>query len=240
ELQANGGRMDLLPAGALQNVPPKAVDGLYGYADRIAKSNDQTSEWLYAKLAGNPQALGSMSDDQFFALRKELSEADFKHFSKERAKAQGKSDEAGASKAGDLNSSAIKTGLDQRMRVLGVDPTPKDGSNDAGRVGAIRQYVDQYFYAAQKDAGKKFSDAEVNAHLDAMFAKNQTIKGWFSDSSKPMLTMKAGDIPGVDRDNLRSAMESAGISDPTDAQMLGAYWNLQTLRDKAKQGQVQR
>lgn len=230
ELQTNGGRVDLLPLAMRSRIPPKELDNLYQYASRIAKGDDRTSEWLYAKLSSSPQQLGAMSDDQFYALRKELSEADFKHFAQERAKAQGKT-MPDAKAAGDLNSQGIKSALDQRLRVLGVDPTPKDdGGKDAARVGAIRQFVDQYFYAAQREAGKKFTDAEVSAHLDGLFAKNVTFKGFFSDSSGPMLTMKASDIPGVDKDNLKAAMKKIGISDPTDAQLLGAYWTLQTQR----------
>lgn len=233
-LQENGGRVDLLDAGLRSRVPPKELDNLYTYAGRIAKGDDRTSEWLYAKLAGDPKALAALSDDQFYALRKELSESDFKHFANERAKAQGKTT-AQDGKAGDLNSSAIKNTLDTRLRTLGIDPTPKDdGGKDAARVGAIRQFVDQYFIGAQREAGKKFSDAEVSAHLDALFAQNATLKGWFSDSSKPMLTLKAGDIPSADKDNLKAAMKKAGVSDPTDAQLLGAYWNLRTLRAKPK------
>ena len=232
ELQINGGRVDLLPGELRSKIPPKELDNLYSYADKIVKGDDRTSEWLYAKLAGNPAQLAAMSDDQFFALRRELSESDFKHFTKERAKAQGK-DDVNAGKAGDLNTSAIKTTLDARLRVLGIDPSPKDdGGSDAARIGAIRQFVDQYFYSAQQGAGKKFSDAEVSAHIDALFAQNATFKGWFSDSSGPMLSMKAGDIPTSDRDNIRAALKKNGVSDPTDAQLLGAYWNLQTLRKR--------
>lgn len=241
ELQTNGGRVDLLPPQLRAAVPPKELDNLYSYAEKVAKGDDRTSEWLYAKLAGNPAQLAAMSDDQFFALRKELSESDFKHFSKERAKLQGK-EVTGENKAGDLNSSAIKTTLDARLRVLGIDPTPKDdGGKDAARIGAIRQFVDQYMYAAQRDAGKKFSDAEVAAHIDSLFAQNATLKGMFgssglfglmADSSGPMLTMKAGDIPTTDRDSIRAAMKKRGVDDPSDAQLLGAYWTLQTLRKK--------
>ena len=36
--------------------------------------------------------------------------------------------------------------------------------------------------AAQREAGKKFTDAEVGQHIDALFAKNATFRGWFSDS----------------------------------------------------------
>jgi len=156
----NGGRWSDLPPSVRGAVPVKEIDNLIGFAQKIAKGDDTTSPWLYAKLAGNPQGLAKLTDDQFYALRRELSEADFKHFANERAKLTGRAQ--GGSGPGDLNSHAIKQTLDSRLRMLEIDPSPKDdGGSDAARVGAIRQFVDQYFAAAQAEAGKKFSDAEV-------------------------------------------------------------------------------
>jgi soluble lytic murein transglycosylase len=225
----NGGRFSDLPVSVRAAVPPKEVDNLIGFAQKIAKGDDSTSLWLYAKLAGNPDQLARMNDNEFFALRRELSEADFKHFANERAKRTGGG--TGSNGPGDLNTQAIKQSLDERLRMLKIDPSPKDdGGNDAARVGAIRRFVDQYFMAAQREAGKKFTDAEVSQHLDALFAKNATFRGWFSTSSGPMLTMKVGDIDGTTRDGIKAAFKRQGIDEPTDAQILNAYWNMKVAR----------
>ena len=228
-LVANGGRFADLPASVRNAIPPKEVDNVLGFGARIAKGEDITSPLLYAKLSADPAQLGRMSDAQFFMLRRELSETDFKHFANERAKQMGGAQ--GANGPGDINSGAIKQTLDARMRMLGIDPTPKDdGGKDAARVGAIRQFVDQYFIGAQREAGKKFTDAEVAQHLDGLFAKNATFRGWFSDSSGPMLGMKAGDIPSADRDALKAAFKRRGVDDPTDAQILNAYWTMKVAK----------
>ena len=224
----NGGRYTDLPPSVRAAVPPKEVDNLLNFAQRVAKGDDSTSLWLYAKLAGNPDALARMNDNEFYALRRELSEADFKHFANERAKRTGGT---GSNGPGDLNTQAIKQSLDERLRMLKIDPSPKDdGGNDAARIGGIRRFVDQYFMAAQREAGKKFTDAEVSQHLDALFAKNATFRGWFSTSSGPMLTMKVGDIDGATRDNIKAAFRRQGIDEPTDAQILNAYWNMKVAR----------
>lgn len=225
----NGGRFSDLPVTLRAAVPPKEVDNLIGFAQKIAKGDDSTSLWLYNKLTGNPDAMARMSDSEFFALRRELSEADFKHFSNERAKLMGAT--PGSNGPGDLNTQAIKQSLDERLRMLQIDPTPKDdGGSDAARVGGIRRFVDQYFMAAQREAGKKFTDAEVAQHLDALFAKNATFRGWFSNSSGPMLGMKAGDIDSATRDGIKAAFKRQGIDSPTDAQILNAYWNMKVAR----------
>ena len=229
QLVANGGRFTDLPASVRNAIPPGKVDEVLNFGSRMAKGEDITSPLLYAKLSADPGQLARMSDAQFFTLRRELSESDFKHFANERAKQMGGA--PGANGPGDLNSSAIKQTLDARMRVLGLDPTPKDdGGRDAARVGAVRQFVDQYFFAAQREAGKKFTDAEVAQHIDALFAKNATFRGWFSDWSGPMLTMKPGDIPSDTRDKLKAAFKRQGIDSPTDAQILNAYWTMKVAR----------
>lgn len=225
----NGGRFSDLPVSVRAAVPPKEVDNLISFAQKIAKGDDSTSLWLYAKLAGNPDQLARMNDNEFFALRRELSEADFKHFANERAKRTGGG--TGSNGPGDLNTQAIKQSLDERLRMLKIDPSPKDdGGNDAARIGAIRRFVDQYFMAAQRESGKKFTDAEVSQHLDALFAKNAKFRGWFSTSSGPMLTMKVGDIDGATRDGIKAAFKRQGIDEPTDAQILNAYWNMKVAR----------
>lgn len=225
----NGGRFSDLPVSIRAAVPPKEVDNLLGFAQKISKGDDSTSLWLYNKLTGNPDSLARMSDNEFFALRRELSESDFKHFSEERAKRLGVA--GGSNGPGDLNTQAIKQSLDERLRMLQIDPTPKDdGGSDAARVGAVRRFVDQYFYAAQREAGKKFTDAEVSQHLDALFAKNATFRGWFSDSKGPLLGMKVGDIDGATKDNIKAAFKRQGIDNPTDAQILNAFWNMKVAR----------
>ncbi|CCJ48972.1 transglycosylase SLT domain-containing protein [Bordetella parapertussis] len=227
-LYENGGRFSELPVSIRANIPPEKLTSVMGAAERIAKGDDTTSLWLYNKLTNSPDELARMSDNEFYALRTSLSEADFKHFSQERAKRLGAAPSTNG--PGDLNSQAIKAGLDTRLRMMGDDPTPKDGSSDAERVGAMRKFIDGYFIAAQREAGKKFTDAEVEQHLDALFMKNATVRGWFSNSSVPILSMKVGDIDSTTKDGIKAAYKRAGIDSPTDAQILNAYWNLKVSR----------
>lgn len=224
----NGGRFSDLPVGIRAAVPPKEIDNLIGFAQKIGKGDDSTSLWLYNKLTTNPDALATMSDSQFYAMRRELSESDFKHFANERAKRT--SNTPGSNGPGDLNSQGIKQALDDRLRMLKEDPTPKDGSSDAARIGAVRKFVNDYFMAAQREAGKKFTDAEVAQHVDQLFAKNATFRGLFSSSTGPMLGMKAGDIPKDERTAIEAAFKRAGNGKPSDAQILDIYWKGQLAR----------
>lgn len=225
----NGGRYLDLPEAVRAKVPPKEVDNLLSFGQRISKGEDSTNPWLYNRLTASPETLVRMSENEFVALRRELSEADFKHFSNERAKLMGKGGST-ANGHGDLNSAAIKQTLDERLRMLKIDPTPKDGTADAAWLGGLRKFVNDYFLSAQREAGKKFTDAEVSQHIDRLYAKNGTFRGLFSNSSGPMLNMKAGDIPEAEKTAIRDAFRRQGVDNPTDAQMLDVYWKAKVVR----------
>lgn len=232
-LVQNGGSFSDLPSSLRAAVPPGKVDSLITFGQKIAKGDDTTSPWLYNKLTAHPEQLARMSDDQFFALRKDLSAEDFKHFSGLRAKHMGVT--TGTGGAGDLNSEAITRTLEARLRMLGIDPTPKEDSADAARVGAIRRFVDQSILAGQREATKKFDDGEVERRIDGLFAKNvafrSTVMGINAGTtSMPLLSMKADDIPDDARDSLKAAFKRQGVDNPTPAQLLHAYWTLKSTR----------
>jgi soluble lytic murein transglycosylase len=220
EVLANGGKYAELPAGLRAALPPGEVGKVMDFAHKIAKGDDNTNPALYQKLS-DPAALRSLTDDQFFALRSNLSEADFKHFSNERAKIiKG----AVTNGPGEINSAAIKSTLDDRLRTLGLDPSPKEGTDDSMRVGAIRKFVNDSVAVAQANSGKKMTDAEVAQYIDGLLAKTTTYDKFFGNSSGPMLGMTVGDIPGKAKSALKDAFKKQGIANPTDGQLLDAYW----------------
>lgn len=221
-LADNGGRWTMLPAGLRAAVPAGKVDDLLNFAERTARGEDRTNPAVYQQLS-NQDFLRGLSEDQFYTLStRELSQADRKHFAAERGRLL---TGAGGEKPGDLNTGAVKSMLDTRLRELGIDPTPKDnGGADAARVGAIRQFVDRSILAAQASAGKKFTDADISKHVDGLFSQTDVVKGWFSDSSTPLLTMQTSDIPSAIRTRLKADFKAAGVDDPTDGQLLGAFF----------------
>jgi len=225
-LYGNGGRFSDLPAAVRMAIPPHALTEVMGKAQRIAKGDDVTDLWLYNKLTHQSDWLAGLSDAQFYALRTELSESDFKHFSKERAKLNGAASGAGGGGQGpeDLNSAAINAALDVRLHTIGLDPTPKDGSKEAMRIGAVRKFVNRQVLAAQREAGKKFGAGELDALLDRLFMQTALQGGWFSKTSTLMLGMTASDIPRADRKAIRDAYKRRGIAEPTDGQILEAFF----------------
>ena len=224
----NGGRFSDLPISVRAAIPAKEVDNVMNFAQRIAKGDNTTNLALYQKLATDQNYLRNLSDNDFFRLRSQLNESDFKHFAAERTNLL--TGQKG-NPAEDLNTQAINAVLADRLHTLDIDPTPKDGSSDAMRVGALRKFVRESILASQSVAGKKFTDAEVEKHIDGLFAKSQDFRTTFlgigtGKTSQRLLTMAAGDIPGEIKDKLKADFKAAGVPKPTDADLLGAYWQL--------------
>jgi hypothetical protein len=222
-LAGNGGKYSLMPSSLRQAVPPKELDNLIGYGQKIARGEDQTDPTMYQKLSDRDYLRG-LSDDQFFTLStRHLSEADRKHFANERGRLL---TGGGTDKPGDLASDAVKNVLDARLRELKIDPSPKDdGGSDSARIGSIRRFVNESVLQAQAAAGKKFNDADIAKHVDGLFAQTNFVDTWGPGGDRqPMLTIKVGDVPRAVRDRLREDFRGLGVDDPTDAQLLGAYF----------------
>lgn len=227
-----GWRFSSLPPSVRGAIPPEKIDDVMGYYQKRFKGDDVTNPAVYQRLS-DPSVLTRLSDNELFMLKRELSETDFKKFANERAGLLSPKPEQ---HPGSLGSASIKTAVDENLRVLKIDPTPKDdGGNDAARIGGIRKYVDDEITRAQALAGKKFNDAEVRTEVGKIFARQGSISSWIGkDTAAQLLTMRAGDIPSKVIDKLKGDFAARGIDSPTDAQLLGAYWTAKSRVDDAK------
>lgn len=234
----NGGRFTDLPANVRGNIAPEDVTKVMDFAKRISSGDDTTSLLLYQKLKTNPQSLKDMTDDQFFALRSELSQSDFKHFAEERGKLISG---AAPNSPGDMNSEAINRTLSDRLRSMGIDPTPKDSDTAAvQQVGAIRRFIDQSIAVEQANRGKKMTDVEVSSYIDQVFAQQGPVYHWYRpNTSAPLLTTTVGDIPSATKQALTNAFKREGIENPTDADLLNAYWRHVSYMQKQQKQQKQ-
>lgn len=233
-LLENGGRFSQLPFAVKSRIPADKVDSVLTFGQKIAKGDDITNPAIYQYLS-DPAVLRGMSEDKFFQMRGELSESDWQHFATQRKAANGQS----GNKIEEINMPAMNQILRDRFDTLGIDPTPKGGSEEAGRVGAIKKFVTDSMLEQQKISGKQMSDADVAAHIDGLFAKSVTFRNsWMGietgKSSERLLTMKAKDIPAGTREALQRDFAANGIPAPTDADLLGAYFRLKQ-RPTAKQ-----
>lgn len=229
-LMENGGSYSALPIGIRAAIPAGKVDDVMTFGQKIAKGDDTTNPAVYQKLS-DPAALNKLSDDQFFALRTELSESDWQTFAKQRG-----ADVVGAEK---LNTASISRVLNSRLASLGYDTTPKDGSSDAAHLGVLRQFVDRTILQEQKITGKQMTDADIEKHIDRLMATSVEVKGWFNNSQTRLLSTKVGDISSDIKASLKADFKKAGIDSPSDADLWGAYLNLRYQSQRTQQALVQ-
>lgn len=227
-----GGRVSQLPYDVRARVPPDKMDTLINYGQKISKGDDITNPAVYQKLS-DPKTLASLSDNQVYMLRGELSESDFKHVLAQRATAQGKPGNTLES----INMDAMNSSMKDTLSSLQIDPSPKDGTPEAAQLGAVKLFVKDSILARQKDTGKVMTDAETESHIKGLYAKSTTFRNSVlgistSDTTQRLLTMKASDIPDSTRAALLKYFGAAGVTEPSDADLLGAYLRLKQMPPK--------
>jgi soluble lytic murein transglycosylase len=224
QIMQNGGNFNALPISVRGALAPEDAASAMDFAKKISTGQDVTTDlYLYNQLTNNPKMLTGMSDAQFYATRTALSTADFKHFSDLRAKASGSG--IGSSGPGDLDTSAIKNILDNRLDMSGIVSNPPSNDREGQQqIGGIRQFVDQYLLTAQKEAGHKFKQDEIQSQIDQLFARNITLQGMFNKGDKKsIMQITTGDIPDEDLTQIKGALSRRGFTNPTDAQILNLY-----------------
>lgn len=221
QLVQNGGKWNQLPMGALSNVPPKEVDNLMAFAGRISKGVNETNPAVYQKLSDETY-LRSLSDDDFFKTRMELSDSDFKHFAGLRGKKSGE---------GDVDAAAVNQRLNTLLSTVGIDPTPSEKDKEAVmRVGAIRKTVMEQIIRQQNAAGKKFQDADISKAIDKLFAETRNYQDTFvgiplvTKGKQRLLTMEESDLDGDVKSAIKKDYKSKGIDNPTNGEILSSYW----------------
>jgi soluble lytic murein transglycosylase len=235
-LAQNGGNYAAMPPAirdAVDRYAPGKSDDLIKYARVFERGENVSDLVLYNRLAAHPEEMTAMSDAQFEGLRAHLSQADFKHFSNERANYQnGKTDES----AGAINNAAFRASLNPRLEALGINvaPSPKDTAA-MERVGGIRQFVRNSLFDAQQQAGKKFTPQEVEEHIDRLFAQSVEFRKTFlgfdrGTDSQNLMSMQIGDLPSGAAEGLRTALISHGNKNPTDNDVLNLYRTMHAKR----------
>lgn len=244
-LQAKGD-LTQVPATVLASVNPKDVPDLLTYAGKIREGGTTTNPALYQDFVTNPQKYASMSDAQWYSLAQpNLSADDFKTLTKQRADIV---NNTGSNAPGSLNLSAINDVVSQRLTSMGINPNPKmagykwdpNFNVDIGsRVAAIRQFINDGLLEAQKQAGRKFTEGEIANFVDGQFARSVTMQnkldlGAFTIArgfrAANMLTTDTSEIPDDVYQKLQADFKASGVTEPTQGQMLGAYWHFKTTQ----------
>lgn len=244
-LDANRGNWASINPADLAAVNPKDVPGLQTYAKQMSEGTNTTNTALYQTLVTTPQLMAGMTNDQWQTQAQNLSVDDFKTLSKQRADLI---NNTGSNAPGSLNLRAVNETLSQRLQTMGINPFPKavgfNSDPDAvSQVGAIRQFVNQSILDAQQQAGKKFTEGDIESHIDGLFAKSVTFQnqlnlGFTSINRAPttlnMMSMTPDQIPDDVKPKLVADFKTQGVTNPSPGQLLGAYWHFKTAQSGAQ------
>lgn len=238
-LEQNRGNVNSVSPVDMAKLNPDDVPEVLKYAKNIAEGSNTTNTALYQTLITSPKMLGQMSNNEWQAQAPNFSIDDFKHLTQIRAD---QVNNTGTNSPGSVNLRAMNETLTQRLQTIGLNPYPKFSGYGAdpeavAHVGAIRQFVTESLLGAQKEAGKKFTEADIESHIDGLFAKSVTFNnvkdyGLFTtkqpDTTLNMMSMTDNQIPNDVHDKLTADFKSHGIPNPTQGQLLGAYWHMKT------------
>lgn len=242
-LTANRGNWSSINPADLAAVNPKDLPGLQSFAKSMSEGTNTTNTALYQTLVTSPQIMANMTNDQWQTQAANLSVDDFKTLSKQRADMI---NNTGSNAPGSLNLRAVNETLSQRLQTMGINPYPKStGFNSdpdaVSQVGAIRQFVNESILEAQQQAGKKFTEADIENHIDSLFTKSVTFQnkinlGFMTINRAPttqnLMSMTADDIPDDVLPKLKADFKSNGVPNPTPGQLLGAYWHFKTASNR--------
>ena len=225
-----GATVDQVPADtldALRQYAPGKIDDLMKYASALGRDDRKTDLTLYNRLSSHTDEMARMTDAQFESLRAHLSNADFKHFAKERADAIAG---VGNTSAEALNGTAMKAALNSRLESLGIPVNPKASDTAAQeRLGGIKQFVRDSIFEAQRAAGRKLTAEEVEQHIDKLFTTSVDFRSTlWGKSTETLMAMQIGDLPSGAADGLKQALVQSGNRNPTNNDILNLYRKLHT------------
>lgn len=242
-LEQNRGNIATVAPTDLAKLNPTDIPDVLSYAKNISEGTNTTNTAMYQTFITTPKMLSDMSNAQWQTQAPNFSVDDFKHLTQVRADLI---NNTGSNSPGSINLRAMNESLTQRLQTVGIDPYPKSrgyGSDpDAvAHVGEIRQFVMNSLLDAQKQVGKKFTEADIENHIDGLFAKSVTfghtlnIGPWAiqqAPTTVNLMSMAPSDIPDDVMPKLKSDFAAQGVKSPTSGQLLGAYWQMKTAQQK--------
>lgn len=215
---------------ALVQAAPGKTDDAMRFGREIANGDRPDNVAAYSQAVLHPEEMAAMPDGQFSQfITTNFSKSTGERLARMRASyANGSVDDGPQS----INNTAFNNTLKERLSNIGLDASPKatDVSGNQ-RVGAVQKFLRDGLYQAQQQAGKKFTPAEVTDYIDNAFRQNTVLPHWYGDSTKPVLSLQWGDVPGDAQSAIQKKMPGASQGD-----MLRAYWTMLNTQKKAPNG----
>jgi hypothetical protein len=232
DMVLRGSRFEDIPGEIVADMEPTAQQALKNFADNIGKGQ---------KIATDRDTFLELSDmagrdpDAFLAydlngVRDKLSDEDWQEFSRLRRAMLSSGESATVARAGERTRVQI---ADQTLENAGIDPTPKPGSKDAGRVKDFNDALDREVRAWKAaNPGKVPGSEEITQIADRLVMRGvlkgsgtfyDTRQHAFETTPEQAPTFAVEDvaqIPRADREGVSAAFQRKHGRAPTDEELL--------------------
>lgn len=223
-----GTSFNQLPFSLTSKLPPKELDAVRSTFDaHTSKIPRDSNQGLLAQINADPNYTARIPNEAWTGpLKTQLSEYDWDRFDKQRSARLG----GNVKEAETLDEGSVHRVLSSRLRMLDIDPTPKESDTTGmGIVNSARAIVDQSILDRQRQTNKKLTDTEIIKHVDELFRNDIRLRSTFmgfgiggADTLK-VIAMKYADIPSDQLDAAKKQLTAAGIEKPTEVQLLTYY-----------------
>jgi hypothetical protein len=217
-------------------VPPSLLNKLPPVEQAAARSRFEaylsgtprdSAPGLLTQINQDPNFLARVSNAAWTGqMKTQLSQYDWSRFDKQRSAALG----GDVKETESLDSGTLHTILSSRLRMLDIDPTPKENdSAGQGRVNSARAILDQSVLDRQKQLGRKLTEVEMMKHVDTLFRQDVRLQNTFAGfaigdaSPVQILSMGISDVPSATLSEMKTLFKKNGIAKPTDVQLLTYY-----------------
>lgn len=227
KLMGQGKMFSELPPSLLAKLPVRDQDEVQKtFEAHISGKPRDSNQGLLLNINSDPNYLARLPNSAWNGpLRAQLSEYDWKRFDTQRSSLLG-----GNTKEPDnLDTGTIGSVLSSRLRMLDIDPTPKDSDKAGmGVVNSARAVIDQSIAERQAQIGRKLSEPEIRQHIDGLFSTSETLRNTLhfitgGTTKTSVMAMSYRDIPSTDRAAIENKLRLKGVTKPTDVQVLTVY-----------------
>ncbi len=230
---------DQVPPAMVQNMTPSTRKALRGYADDLREGKRPVTDWdQYYNLktmAATPDLREKFMRENLLSYRPQMADAEFKELvNLQTTLRNGKED---PELDGYRTNVMIVNGT---LNDVGIDPTPKPGSDAARKVNGFQKVVDDQIRVFQQQTGKKATNKDVQTIVDNLIIEGSVpgtgFLGLFKTKKRafelePGETLVASDtdkaigyggIPAGERAKIIDALKRNGIQ-PTDEKIMSLY-----------------
>lgn len=183
-----------IPLNRKLNLTPAEITSLDNFRKHVVNGTEPVTDWNeyynLKTLASSPISQNDYLKLNLMLYRDKFSDPQFKELIDLQTSMRNKDGKADPILNGFRTDSEI---VNSTLSEIGIDPTPKQGSDDAKQVNLFRQRVDEKIVQHQQVTGKKATTQEIQEIVDNMASQVIKKKGFFWDTKQRAFELNSGE-----------------------------------------------